>query len=318
MELGINTENSREEFLFEYQSCSFWLKRDDLLHPHISGNKWRKLKYHLQEFYAGGYKQILTFGGAFSNHLAATAAVGNLAKIPCYALVRGEEAGDSPTLRFCEEQGMEWTAISRSDYRLKEEPEFLESLQMWTPNLYLIPEGGKGAPALKGCAEIISELKQSYDAIALAAGTGTTAAGLLAHPEAPEIWVYAALKGGSFLKPAIAQALHQYASFYKLPALPRDLLQKKLRLQTEYHFGGFGKVQSDLISFMNRMYHEHQLKLDPIYTAKMLFGLLKDIEAGKFEAGSRILILHSGGLQGIAGMNQKLARKNEELIAYEA
>lgn len=318
MELGINTENSREDFLFEYQSCSLWLKRDDLLHPHISGNKWRKLKYHLEEFYRGDYRQILTFGGAFSNHLAATAAVGNLAGIPTFALVRGEEAGDSPTLRFCEKQGMAWTGISRADYQLKEDPEFLEGLQLWTPDVYLLPEGGKGAPAIKGCAEIVSELKQPYDAIALAAGTGTTAAGLLSHPDSPEIWVYAALKGGSFLKPAIAQALHQHAGFYKLPDVPRDLLQRKLRLQTDYHFGGFGKVSPDLIRFMNSMYQQHQLKLDPVYTAKMLFGLLKDIEAGKFKAGSRILILHSGGLQGIAGMNQKLARKNEELIAYDA
>lgn len=317
MELGINTENSREEFLFEHKGCSLWLKRDDLIHPQISGNKWRKLKYHLDDYYRGNYKQILTFGGAFSNHLAATAALGNLAKIPTYALVRGEEAGDSPTLRFCSEKGMEWDTLSRSDYRLKEDPEFLESLSLWQPGLYLLPEGGKGAPALKGCREIVDELDQDYTAIALAAGTGTTAAGILSHPNAPQVLVYAALKGGAFLRPAIGRAIHDYASRYAKGQVAPDLLKRKLILKTDYHFGGFGKVKPELVAFMNNIYHKYALRLDPVYTAKMLYGLLKDIDAGAFEAGSRILILHSGGLQGIAGMNKKLAAKGLDTIEYE-
>jgi 1-aminocyclopropane-1-carboxylate deaminase len=318
MEIDINTENSQEAFLFAYGGCDLWLKRDDLIHPEISGNKWRKLKYHLQDFYRGNYQQILSFGGAYSNHLTALAALGKMANIPTMALVRGEEAGDSPSLKYCTQQGMHWEAISRKDYRLKEDPEFLESLSLWTPGLYLLPEGGKGASAVKGCKEIIDELKQEYTAVAVAAGTGTTAAGLISHPQAPEIWVYAALKGGDFLKPAIGQALHEYHQRYLKTPVSRDLLKRKLRLRTEYHGGGFGKVSPELIRFMNDIYAKYSIKLDPIYTAKLLFGLLKDIDAGKFEPGSRILILHSGGLQGIVGMNQKLAAKGHELIGYEA
>ncbi|QNR25346.1 1-aminocyclopropane-1-carboxylate deaminase/D-cysteine desulfhydrase [Croceimicrobium hydrocarbonivorans] len=317
MELSINTLNSKEEFLLNHHGVDVFLKRDDQIHPEISGNKWRKLKYHLEKFYLGDYRQILSFGGAFSNHLAALAALGKLAEIPTYAMVRGEEAGDSPTLEYCSAQGMEWEAISRKDYSLKENPEFLEALQELRPGLYILPEGGKGVPALKGCAEIIDELEGTYDCIALAAGTGTTAAGLLAHPKAPKIRVYAALKGGSFLKPAIAQYLQEYQSEYGLAPIPRDLLIRKLDLVTDYHFGGFAKINQELVQFMNETYRKYQLKLDPVYTSKLLFGLLKDIEAGHFKAGSRVLVLHSGGLQGIAGMNRRLAKKSEELIAYD-
>lgn len=313
----LNIEPSQEEFLFDYHGVAIWIKRDDLIHPHISGNKWRKLKYHLEDFRQGGYRNILTFGGAFSNHLAATAALGSLMEIPTYALVRGEEAGDSPTLRFCSKQGMQWEGISRKDYQLKDDLEFLESLSLWKPGLYVIPEGGKGAPAVKGCGEIIDELGQKYDAIALAGGTGTTAAGLLSHPQTPRVFLYSALKGGSFLRLAIARALDEYRAVYKTQALPKDHLLRQLELRTDYHFGGFAKVNAELIGFLNRIYFDYDLKLDPVYTGKMLFGLLKDIEVGKFQRGSRVLILHSGGLQGIAGMNQQLSRKGMDLIAYE-
>lgn len=317
MEIGIHTGQSKEEFLLEKNGVQVFLKRDDLIHQDISGNKWRKLKYHLEDFYRGDYQQILTFGGAFSNHLAATAALGKIADIPTYALVRGEEAGDSPTLDFCLKQGMDWEAISRKDYALKEDPEFLESLHLLKPGLYIIPEGGKGAPALKGCAEIVDELTQNYDAIALAAGTGTTAAGIISHPQSPKVLLYSALKGGSFLRAAIAKYIHEYQFTYNLKPFPASLLVDKLDLRTDYHFGGFAKINTELVEFMNRIYTQYQLKLDPVYTAKLLFGLLKDIEEGRFVAGSRILVLHSGGLQGVAGMNRRLARKSQQLIAYE-
>lgn len=301
----------------EKNGVSISLKRDDLIHPQISGNKWRKLKYHLEEFYKGSYSEILTFGGAFSNHLAATAALGNLAKIPTSALVRGEEAGDSPSLKFCSEQGMQWQGISRKDYSLKEEAGFMDSLRLLKSGLYIIPEGGKGAPALKGCAEIVDELKGNYDYLALSAGTATTAAGVLANPKAPKILVYPALKGGTFLRRAMATYLDEYRSFYALKPFSPALLAEKLELREDYHFGGYAKINDSLVQFMNRIYAQHQLKLDPVYTSKLLFGLLKDIEGGRFKAGTRILVLHSGGLQGIAGMNRRLARKSQQLIAYE-
>lgn len=316
-EIALNTENSKEEFVLEHHDVQVFLKRDDLIHPEISGNKWRKLKYHIQDFYAGGYQQILTFGGAFSNHLAATAALGKLANIPTHALVRGEEAGDSPTLEFCTAQGMQWEGITRKDYDLKDQAEFLETLKALRPGLYIIPEGGKGPAALKGCSEIIDELGANYDYIALGAGTGTTAAGLLSHPEVPKLAVYPALKGGSFLRGAIAKLLHEYQAYVQRGPFPRDLLATQLELRDGYHFGGFGKINPELVRFLNDFYAQYQLKLDPVYTGKMLFGLLKDIEAGAFKPGSRLLALHSGGLQGIAGMNRLLARKSQDLINYD-
>lgn len=316
-EIALNTENSTEEFVLERNDVRLFLKRDDLIHPEISGNKWRKLKYHMKDFYAGGYEQILTFGGAFSNHLAATAALGKLAGIPSHALVRGEEAGDSPTLEYCNAQGMEWEGISRKDYDLKDQPEFLETLKALRSGLYIIPEGGKGPAALKGCAEIVEELKGSYDYLALGAGTGTTAAGILSHPEAPPLLLYPALKGASFLKGAIAKLLHEYQSYAGLKPFPRDLLVRKLELREAYHFGGFGKINPELVRFLNDFYAQYKLKLDPVYTGKMLFGLLKDIDDGRFKPGTRLLALHSGGLQGIAGMNRLLARKSQDLINYD-
>ncbi len=317
MEIAIDTAQSREEFLLEHHGVRIFIKRDDLIHPDISGNKWRKLKYHLQDFYSGSYQQILSFGGAFSNHLAALAALGKITGIPTYAMVRGDEAGDSPTLDFCTRMGMEWEGISRKDYQLKDNPEFLQGLKDLRPGLYIIPEGGKGAAALRGCAEIVDELVNQYDGIALAAGTGTTAAGLLANSLSPQIFLYSALKGGSFHKSAIAKYLDEYQAHYGLGSLPADWLNRKLILRTDYHFGGFAKINSDLVRFMNRFYEQHGLKLDPVYTSKLLFGLLKDIEEGLFKAGSRILVLHSGGLQGVAGMNKRLAKNGQELIAYE-
>ncbi len=317
MEIGINTDASIEEFLFDYKGVALWLKRDDLIHPEISGNKWRKLKYHVDEFYRGAYQSILTFGGAFSNHLAATAAFGKLSGISTYALIRGEEEMDSPTLAYCAAQGMEIEGISRSKYRLKESPEFLESLLELRPELYIIPEGGKGPQALKGCAELMSELKVKYDYIALSAGTGATSAGVLAAVQSEKILVYPALKAESFILGAIANQLMEYSTYYGLPSFKSDHLKKHLILRNQYHFGGYAKIKADLVEFMNKQYHKRQLKLDPVYTAKMLFGLLKDIDQGLFKPGSKILVLHTGGLQGIAGMNRRLAKKGMPQIDYD-
>lgn len=317
MEISINTAGSSEEFLMEHHGVFLYLKRDDLIHPEISGNKWRKLKYHAEEFYAGSYDSLLTFGGAFSNHLAATAAFARLAEIPAYGLIRGEEEMDNPTLRFCRTQGMELEGISRSKYQVKDKPEFLEALKILRPNVFIIPEGGKGPQAVKGCAEIRQELEGSYDYFALAAGTGATAAGLLAALEHEQLLVYPALKAEGFMVKAIVNQLLEYYRYYGLKGKSLSLIQRELVLRPDYHFGGYAKINEDLIRFMNTLYQSHQLKLDPVYTSKMLFGLLKDIEAGQFKLGAKILVLHTGGLQGIAGMNEKLSQKGQELISYD-
>ena len=317
MEIAINTQASKEQFLLNYKDCLIYIKRDDLLHPEISGNKWRKLKYHIDDFYQGGYEQVLTFGGAFSNHLAATAAWGELAGVSTHALIRGEEDMDSPTLAFCRKKGMRLEGISRSSYSTKEDPEFLESLRDWLPGLYIIPEGGKGPQALKGCAEIKSELTEHYDFIAVSAGTGATAAGVLSALDKEQLWVYPALKSESFMAKAIMNQVLDYYRHYGIKEPNFRDLQARLKLRHDYHFGGYAKINEDLVRFMNESYDESQVKLDPVYTAKMLFGLLKDIDQGLLKAGSRILVLHTGGLQGIKGMNRQLVKKGKALIKYE-
>lgn len=318
MEIAIHTHASVEEFLLEHQGVELWLKRDDLIHPEISGNKWRKLKYHLEEFYQGSYESILTFGGAYSNHLAATAALGKLAEIPTFALVRGEEEMDSPTLQFCKQQGMELEGMSRSKYRVKEDPDFVALLRELRPGVYILPEGGKGPQALKGCAEIVSELQGDYDAIAVSAGTGATAAGLLAALNADmKLYLYPALRSEPFMMKSIASQLLEYREFYRQKAFANDYLSQHLQIRNDYHFGGYAKINEDLVRFMNETHQQYGLKLDPVYTAKMLFGLLKDIEAGLFKPGAKILALHTGGLQGLAGMNTRLAKAGRTLIEYD-
>ncbi len=317
MEITINTDASREDFLFNYRGIELWIKRDDLIHPKISGNKWRKLKYHVQDFYAGDYQAILTFGGAFSNHLAATAAFGKISKVPTYGLVRGEEEMESPTLKYCLSQGMDLEGISRSKYRLKESPEFTEVLMELRPGLYILPEGGKGPQAVKGCAEIVEELEQDYQYLCLSAGTGVTATGLMAGVKSEKVVVYPALKSEGFMLKSIANQLMEYTQHYGLKSFPNDHLRRHLILRNDYHFGGYAKIKPELVEFMNDVFHQHNLKLDPVYTSKMLFGLLKDIDLGRYEAGSKILVLHTGGLQGITGMNEKLRKKGWPQIDYE-
>lgn len=295
--------------LLTRQGVQLWLKRDDIIHPQVSGNKWRKLKYWWEQFRLSGKSEILTFGGAFSNHLAAVAAFGQHHTTPTHALVRGEEEPQNHTLDFCRSCGMHIDYISRSRYRQKDEPQFLELLATTLPQVFVIPEGGKGAPGVKGCAEILNEVSQPFDFVACAAGTGTTAAGLLSHKNPATLLVYPALKGAPYMQRAIAE---QWAALN-----PGRTIAKKWEVIEHYHFGGYGKVTPALIDFINYFYQRYSIRLDPVYTAKMLYGLLQDIDAGKFAPGTRILALHTGGLQGVVGMNQQLKKNNKPLIEYE-
>lgn len=295
--------------VFTRQGVTLWLKRDDTIHPQVSGNKWRKLKYWWEEFRLSGKSEILTFGGAFSNHLAAVADFGQHQGIPTHALVRGEEKPQNQTLDFCRSCGMNIDYISRSRYRQKDDPEFMEMLSTTLPQVFIIPEGGKGLPGLKGCAEILDEVSEPFDYVACAAGTGTTAAGLLSHKNKATLLVYPALKGASFLQRAIAQ---QWAAIN-----PGKTIAKKWEVIHEYHCGGYGKVTPDLIAFINYFYRLYKIPLDPVYTGKMMYGLWQDIYGGKFAPGTRILAIHTGGLQGIAGMNSQLKKNSKPLIEYE-
>lgn len=276
---------------------SLVIKREDLIHPFVSGNKFRKLKYNLLQAKTENQSTLLTFGGAYSNHIAAVAYAGKENGFQTIGIIRGDELADkiasNPTLKFAQECGMQFEFVSREDYRLKTEAAFLEQLEQKHGSFYLIPEGGTNALAIKGCEEILTQEDGIFDYVACAIGTGGTISGI------------------------INSALpHQ--KILGFPALKADFLQDEIRnfvqnenweLITEYHFGGYAKVNDELIAFINWFFEQTQIPLDPVYTGKMVFGVFDLINKNYFPENSKILLIHTGGLQGIHGMNLKLKQK---------
>ena len=290
--------NQKLKTLFP-NSISVQIKREDLIHPFVSGNKFRKLKYNLLQAKAENQKTLLTFGGAFSNHIAAVAFAGKERGFKTIGIIRGEElaqkVNENPTLLFAQKCGMQLEFISREEYRLKSELSLIENLKHKFGNFYLIPEGGTNALAIKGCEEIITHEDADFDYICCSIGTGGTISGLInsALPH-QKVLGFPALKG-DFLKEEI-----------------RNFAQKEnWELISDYHFGGYGKINAELVLFINHFYAENQIPLDPIYTGKMVFGVIDLIQKNYFPAESKILMIHTGGIQGIQGMNIKL--KNKQL-----
>ena len=281
---------------------SLSIKRDDLIDPFVSGNKFRKLKYNLIQAKAAGFGKILTFGGAFSNHIAAVAAASNTHGFESIGIIRGEELaqsiGQNPTLRFAQSQGMRFEFVSREEYRNKDEAEFIDRLHRKFGNFYLIPEGGTNALAIKGCEEILTDADSAFDFICCPVGTGGTISGLInsAKP-CQQVLGFPALKG-EFLKEEICKFARN----------------DNWDLITDYHFGGYGKIDAGLIRFMNQFRKKTGILLDPVYTAKMIFGVIDLVEKGYFPKDSKILAIHTGGIQGIQGMNLTLAKTKLPLI----
>lgn len=281
---------------------SLYLKRDDLIHPQLSGNKWRKLTHNLRAAKEAGHTTLLTFGGAYSNHIAATAAAGKAGGFSTIGLIRGEEQLPlNPTLRLATEQGMQLQYISREEYRHKEEEAMLQALQAQLGPFYYLPEGGSNALAVQGCAELVEELDiQQYDFIALACGTGGTLAGVVAGlNRKKQALGFPVLKGGSFLKTAVDTLTEAYNS----------QVYQNYQLMTDYHFGGYAKWTPELVQFINGFNNRHGILLDPIYTGKLLFGIFDLVKKGWFKPGSRLLAVHTGGLQGIEGFNERFGRQ---------
>ena len=288
---------------------SLFVKREDELHPHVSGNKYRKLKYNLREAREQGFDTLLSFGGAYSNHIAALAYAGKLQGFRTIGIIRGDELQgrpdllrENPTLSFAQELGMRLEFISRDLYRKKADPEFENLLRERFGNFYLVPEGGTNELAVKGCREILTEQDAEFDHVCVAVGTGGTISGLIssARPH-QKVLGFPSLKE-DFLEEEIAR--------YAIPGPNWSLIK-------EYHFGGYAKVNEKLISFINRFYRSTTIPLDPVYTGKMMFGLVDLIKKKHFKRNSRILAIHTGGLQGIAGMNRKLANRKMSLICSE-
>jgi 1-aminocyclopropane-1-carboxylate deaminase len=277
------------------------LWRDDLRHPDLPGNKARKLQYNLQAARAQRHTRLLTFGGAYSNHLAAVATAGRLFGFETIGLVRGEaHLPLNPTLARCQADGMQLHYLDRSTYRRRAEPAFLTEIQQQFGPAYILPEGGTNTLALRGVAELIPELRQhtDFDAVAVAVGTGGTLAGLalgLAEADYPACALgVAALKGGDFLH-ADVDALTQAATGKALP---------NYELHLGYHFGGYAKLPTELRLFIQQFKADFGVLLDPIYTGKLLFGVLDLIEKGRFAAGSTVVGMHTGGLQAWAGFGE--------------
>lgn len=282
------------------------LKREDLIHPHISGNKYRKLKYNIAFAKANQYKTLLTFGGAYSNHIAATAAAGKHYDFKTIGIIRGEELGkqlektlsENETLAFAVSCGMELVFISRESYRNKNTSAFLYELKEKYEDAYILPEGGTNDLAIKGCEEIITTSDLDYDYICCAVGTGGTISGIInASKESQKIIGFPALKG-DFLTAEIASKTQN----------------SNWILNHEYHFGGYAKMTEKLVDFINNFKKEQEILLDPVYTGKMMYGIFDLIAKGYFPQNSRILAIHTGGLQGIAGVNKKLSRKGLQII----
>ncbi len=306
--LDFNLKSSPLQLLenFAGTNISLYIKREDLLHPFVSGNKFRKLKYNLLEAKKINAKTILTFGGAFSNHIAAVAAAGKLLGFHTIGVIRGEELGvdlektlaNNPTLRFAKEQGMQFHFITREEYREKDSSEFIENLKSKFGDFYLIPEGGTNELAVKGCEEIIGKEESNFDIICCPVGTGGTISGIInASQNNQQVWGFPALKG-DFLHAEIE----------------KFTVKTNWKLITDYHFGGYAKVNQDLINFINDFKRKYHISLDPIYTGKMIFGIFDLLEKSAIPENSRILAVHTGGLQGIEGMNQQLSRKKLPLI----
>lgn len=292
-----------------------WIKRDDLIHPVVSGNKWRKLLFNVKEVKDRRLKGILTFGGAFSNHIAATAHAGKLSAIPTVGIIRGAEADlNNPTLRVAIRDGMQIIPVTREEYKTKETDEFLEELSLHFPGYLIVPEGGANLNGVLGCMEILGEIEQFFDTIACALGTSTTYAGLVASANIANVLGFPALKGGGYLRASVENFLQQLEQ--SVIAGSNFKPANNWQLVTDYHFGGFGKVNEELVYFMNAFYDETGIPLDPVYTGKLFFGIQQLIKNGRIAKGTRLLTVHTGGLQGVFGMNYRLRNKTYK-INYE-
>ncbi|MBP6335198.1 MAG: 1-aminocyclopropane-1-carboxylate deaminase/D-cysteine desulfhydrase [Bacteroidia bacterium] len=274
------------------QICLYVL-RDDLSHPYLSGNKWRKLKYNLENFKASGKKAILSFGGKYSNHLIACAAAGKAFNIPMIGILRGEETVSNPNLMFLKNCGMKLLSISREEYRFRNDPAFLNKLfarcvkefgEILTKpdELFLIPEGGSNPDGVKGCMEIINDIPESATHIVTACGTGSTLAGIAKSCRTNQMSIgISVLRGENFLNEYV---LGQGASV------------EKFNINFDYHFGGYAKAPNDLLTFCGAFSALTNIPTEPVYTGKMFYGVMDLISKGFFPPGSKVVMVHTGGI----------------------
>jgi 1-aminocyclopropane-1-carboxylate deaminase len=284
--------------LFQRHQIKVQIKRDDLIHPQISGNKWRKLKENIRFIKQHHYRGVVSFGGCYSNHLHALAFASQHYQFESIALVRGEKQhASNATLTQAQQWGMTLEFVDRKHYRLRNDADFLARLQQQYPEHLLIPEGGSNSLALQGVAELSTELAQQaeFDYLMTPVGSGGTLAGLIAADQNQhQLLGIAVLAQADYLRQEIKQLLPANAQQYD-----------NWQLLTEFHRGGYAKFGTDDISRLLAFMRVTNLPLEPIYSGKMILALVDLINAGYFPAHSNIMLLHTGGLQGLDGLAER-------------
>lgn len=284
--------------LFSQHNIHVLMKRDDLIHPVISGNKWRKLLFNIEQAKDSGASGILSFGGAYSNHIHALAYACKVNNIPVKAIIRGEaHYANNATLTQAALWGMELHFVDRATYRQRYDKNYLASLTKTFPGYAIVPEGGSNVLAIQGVSLIMDELKKqaTFDSLFVPVGSGGTLAGIIAGDnEQHQLYGVCVLKQGEYLNDSIKTLLPESAKKHK-----------KWQLLTQYHGGGYGKFTDAASQIIKDFSHLNQVPLEPIYSGKMIIALLDLIAKGHFPAGHRIMLIHTGGLQGLNGLAEQ-------------
>ncbi|QTL96078.1 1-aminocyclopropane-1-carboxylate deaminase/D-cysteine desulfhydrase [Aeromonas jandaei] len=282
----------RHPLLARY-GVELWCKRDDLIHPLISGNKWRKLKYHLHHAREHGKRHLLSFGGAYSNHIHALAAAGHQFGLRTTGIIRGEsDSVSNSTLSDARRWGMDLVFVDRQSYRRRQEPKWLAQFE--AADTLIVPEGGSSPLAIPGVAELVTELPFSPDLWVLPCASGGTLAGLIAGKrEREQILAIAVLKGGSFIADEVRRLY------------PAAATTPGWQIALDHHDGGYARFSPALWQWVQAFSAETGLPLEPIYSGKAMYGLFRELAAGRIAPGSRIVFIHTGGMQGLAGLREQ-------------
>ena len=281
------------------ETVEVYIQREELIHPFVNGNKYYKLKYNLEKARKEKHDTLLTFGGAFSNHIYAVSAAAKLYGFESVGIIRGEEYQPlNPTLQFAFNNGMKLHYLNREKYRMRTDASFREEIAKQFGRVYIVPEGGTNELALKGAAEILNNIRVDFDYVCSAVGSGGTLAGLITGLNCNKKAIgFSALKGGEYLAETIKELL------------PSALKQcNNWIINSSYHLGGFAKITKELIEFMEWFKIENKITLEPLYTGKMMFGISDLIKKNYFPQGSKVVAIHTGGLQGLDGMKSKIKR----------
>lgn len=284
--IPIRSQDIRIDDISSLSNISMHVLRLDKIHPVISGNKWFKLKYYLQQALEDNHHTILSFGGTYSNHIVATAFAARSIGLDSIGVIRGEEPAEwSPTLKEAKDLGMQFYFVNRADYDRKNDDLFIKELREKFGKFYMIPEGGYGVPGVKGASEILSfSASHSYSHILCSAGTGTMAAGMInASLPQQQMTIVSSMKGNMSLQDEISSLLSE---------------RKDFRLVHDYHFGGYAKYDKTLTEFMNSFYHQTKIPSDFVYSGKLFYAAMDLAKKGYFSPGEKVLLIHCGGLQG--------------------